>query len=102
MPMRLHGLPADHPVPRRRTLRLRITALYGVPFLLSAVALLALTNILARSGGATAVAPVGTGVDPSAALAQAESHIASQQAADVHQVLGGSLSARRTPAAAPA
>jgi signal transduction histidine kinase len=96
MPMRLPGRPADHPVPRRRTLRLRITALYGVPFLLSAVALLALTNILARSGGATAVAPVGTGVDPSAALAQAESHIASQQAADVHQFLVGSVIALGT------
>jgi signal transduction histidine kinase len=93
MPMRLPGRPADHPVLRRRTLQLRITALYGVPFLLSGVALLALTNVLARSGGATVTAavPISTGVDPSAALAQAQSHIANQQAADVHRFLVGSV-----------
>jgi signal transduction histidine kinase len=91
MPMRFPDRPADHPVPRRRTLRLRITALYGVPFLLSAVALLALTNILASSGGATMAVPISTSVDPNAALTQAESHIADQQAADLHQFLVGSV-----------
>jgi len=84
MPIRL---PA---VLRRRTLRLRITALYGVPFLLSGAALLALTNLLARSGSATAAYPVAGGADPGAALAQAQRHMAAQQAADLHQFLVGS------------
>jgi signal transduction histidine kinase len=92
MPTRLLGRLADHPVLRRRTLRLRITALYGVPFLLSGAALLALTNLLARSGSATAVYPVHAGADPgvAAALAQIQEHAANQQAADLHQLLVGS------------
>jgi signal transduction histidine kinase len=79
-------------VPWRRTLRLRITALYGVPFLLSGVALLALTNVLARTGSATAVEPVpaGGGADAGAAAVQLQSHLARQQAADLHQFLVGS------------
>jgi len=84
-------MPTRLPVLRHRTLRLRIAALYGVPFLLSGVALLALTNLLARSGSATAVVPVSTGVDAGAALAQAHSRIASQQAADLQQFLLGSV-----------
>src|SRR5437660_9763743 len=90
MPMRLSSRPAGQPHPRRRTLRLRITALYGVPFLLSGVALLALTNVLARNGAATTVRPVPAGADPSAAFAQAQRHLADQQAADLHQFLVGS------------
>jgi signal transduction histidine kinase len=90
--MRPPGRPSDQPLPRRRTLRLRITALYGVPFLLSGAALLALTNLLARSGSATMVEPVPAGASPdaAAALAQIPSRLASQQAADLHQFLVGS------------
>src|SRR5215472_14166838 len=84
-------MPTRLPVLRHRTLRLRIAALYGVPFLLSGAALLALTNVLARSGSATAVVPVSTGVDAGPALAQAQSRIASQQAADLQQFLLGSV-----------
>jgi signal transduction histidine kinase len=83
-------MPTRLPVRRRRTLRLRIAALYGVPFLLSGAALLALTNVLARSGQATVVQPVRAGADPGAALAQAQSQFANQQAADLHQFLVGS------------
>jgi signal transduction histidine kinase len=92
MPTRLLGRLADHPVLRRRTLRLRITALYGVPFLLSGAVLLALTNLLARSGTATVAYPVRAGADPgvAAALAQVQEHAAAQQAADLHQLLVGS------------
>jgi hypothetical protein len=91
MPTRLPGRLAGHSVLWRRTLRLRITALYGVPFLLSGVALLALTNLLARGTGSAQVRAVPTaadpGADPGAALAQAQSHMASQQAADLHNLL---------------
>jgi signal transduction histidine kinase len=90
MPMRLSSRLAGQPHPQRRTLRLRITALYGVPFLLSGVALLALSNVLARGGTPTTVRPVPAGADPSAAFAQAQSHLADQQAADLHQFLVGS------------
>ncbi len=44
--MRLHSYPARLP---RRTVRLRLTALYGALFLASGAGLLAITNILARS-----------------------------------------------------
>ena len=76
---------------RRRALRLRITALYGVPFLLTGAALLALINLLARNGATTA-SPVPAGADPGtiAALARLQDHAASQQAADLHQLLVGS------------
>src|SRR5215472_15134898 len=84
-------MPTRVPVRRRRALRLRLTALYGIPFLLSGAALLALTNVLARSGQATTVQPVRAGADPGAALAQAQSQFASQQAADLHQFLVGSV-----------
>jgi signal transduction histidine kinase len=90
MPMRLLGPLSDHPFLWRRTLRLRIAALYGVPFLLSGAALLALSNVLARRGSATAAVPSGAGADAAAALAQAQSRMAEQQAADMHQLLVGS------------
>src|SRR5215467_2083971 len=90
MPTRLLGRLADHPVLRRRTLRLRITVLYGVPFLLSGAALLALTNLLARSGSTTAVQPVRAGAGAAAALAQLPDGAVNQRAADLHQLLVGS------------
>jgi signal transduction histidine kinase len=90
MPMRLLGPLADHPFLRRRTLRLRIAALYGVPFLLSGAALLALSNVLTGRGTAVAAVPVGAGADAGAALARAQSQLADQQAADLHQLLVGS------------
>jgi signal transduction histidine kinase len=94
MPTPLPGRLADRPVPPRRTLRLRITALYGVPFFLSGVALLALSDVLVRSGSSSASgaanAGAGAPADAGAALAQAQQQVASQQAADLHQLLVGS------------
>jgi signal transduction histidine kinase len=98
--MRLHFHPASlmaRPRPRRRSVRLRLTALYGVLFLLSGAGLLAITitNVLARGWPPQGGASVGIARGTSPARihqieAQAVAQAAHQHAAAVDQLLTGS------------
>jgi signal transduction histidine kinase len=107
-PVRLLRHLAPGRVLPRRTVRLRLTALYGALFLLSGVALLAITNSLARgwpwprSGGPfkgtgdTSAPGTGgrTSSSPAAALTsriqQVQTQEAAQRSAELHQLLAGS------------
>ena len=79
-------VPARQPHVPRRTIRLRLTVLYGVVSVLSAAGLLAITITLAGGWGeGTGTAPVppasaGSAAGLQAALAQAQAHIALLQA----------------------
>lgn len=83
----------------RRTVRLRLTALYGALFLLSGTALLAITNILARgwrwppfsiaSNGDGPARQVQTG-PPSAGTRDVLAELAHQHAAELNQLLAES------------
>ena len=89
----------------RRTVRLRLTALYGALFLLSGAGLLAVTiAIVLASGWPPAGTEYSTGINPSAspahihqvevqAAAQAAAQSASQHAAAVSQLLASSAAA---------
>jgi len=81
----------------RRTVRLRLTALYGTLFLASGAGLLAITNILARSWPwpDLVVSPGSTGSGriqpgPSPIPAQVRAAAAAQHAAALNQLLAGS------------
>ncbi len=68
--MRLHLRPAMLAVRRyqpRRTVRLRLTALYGTLFLLSGAGLLAITDTLASNGHIAQPVAAGTGAGTSSA-----------------------------------
>jgi signal transduction histidine kinase len=78
MPTRLFG---------RLNLRLRLTALYGVPFLLTGAGLLALADLAVSRAGQTR--PATQPANP-AALAQAQSALDAQRTSDLHQLLVGS------------
>ena len=87
--MRVPALLARLPRPRlpQRTIRLRLTVLYGVVSVLSAAGLLAITITLwglRVTAPAPPPAPAGTAASPQAALRQALAHIAQLQAL-VHQ-----------------
>jgi hypothetical protein len=72
--MRLHSYPARLAARLpRRTVRLRLTALYGGLFLACGVVLLAITNLLARSWPGPPFAVPATGQAP-AAGAPAQGH----------------------------
>lgn len=88
--MRIHlsGL-ADRPAAPRRTVRLRLTALYGVPFLLSGVVLLTITNGLGSSSGSSSTSVARTNTR-SAAGARVHQLQAQEHAAVSHQFLVGS------------
>ncbi|HTT00025.1 MAG TPA: HAMP domain-containing sensor histidine kinase [Streptosporangiaceae bacterium] len=74
MPARLLRRLASRVLPRR-TVRLRLTALYGVLFLVSGALLLAITSGLVYSRSSTQVARAASGQGPQSALAQARSRI---------------------------
>jgi len=100
----LTGL-AGRPTLPRRTVRLRLTALYGALFLLSGAGLLAITNVLTRGWPWPSVfeVTVGTGhvgrarqLPLSAAQQNAAHHqlnvlAAHQRAAELNQLLAGSV-----------
>src|SRR5262245_22703043 len=66
--MRMRVLP-------RRTVRLRLTALYGVLFLLSGAVLLGITNGVAVTRKVAVAAPAGTAQAAQSPLARAEARI---------------------------
>src|SRR5215467_3014712 len=80
----------------RRSVRLRLTALYGVLFLLSGAVLLAITGgVVVASSAVTAPAPPAGQRDPQSALARAQARIQQLQAELAahgvsHQLLVGS------------
>jgi signal transduction histidine kinase len=81
----LQGTAARFHLPRR-TLRMRLTLLYGALFLASGIVLLAFTNVLVRSGS-TSVAQVNlSGPVPGPALAHAARIASQQHGSDVHQL----------------
>jgi signal transduction histidine kinase len=76
---------------RWRTVRLRYTALYGVVFLLSGAALLAIAGLVASGGGVTRVAPgEGEPPVPDAQVARLQAELAHAHAAQSRQLLVGS------------
>jgi signal transduction histidine kinase len=96
VPRHLSG-PARWAALPRRTVRLRLTALYGALFLASGAGLLAITNILARSWPwpALVVSPTSGGSGriqpaPSPIPAQVRAQAAAQHAAALNQLLAES------------
>src|SRR6266487_1203908 len=95
--MRLHLRPAMLAVRRyqpRRTVRLRLTALYGTLFLLSGAGLLAITDTLASNGHIAQPVAAGTGAGTSSAQSGGGQQSQSvggltphQKAAEVHHLL---------------
>jgi len=84
---------------RRRTVRLRFTALYGVLFLLSGTGLLAITNIVTiGSSEVTQAVPFGSQqfqqpalADAQARIGQLQAQLAEQHAAQSRELLVGSV-----------
>jgi hypothetical protein len=66
---------ADHPDRRRRSVRLRLTAVYGVLILVSGAVLLAIASGLVVSGSKTSVARASAQQSPQSSLEQAQGHI---------------------------
>jgi signal transduction histidine kinase len=96
----LSGLAQRRVLPRR-TVRLRLTALYGALFLASGAGLLTITNLLARGWYwpqvyLSAVAPAGsshahlTAVTPGPSQAGWQAQLAAEHAAELHQLLAES------------
>ena len=84
------------PMFRRRSVRLRFTALYGVVFLLSGAGLLAIANLVAlgsvRVTRAAPVQPQRTAPEQAQAhIAQLQAQLAEQNATQTRQLLVGSL-----------
>ncbi|MGH3381228.1 MAG: HAMP domain-containing sensor histidine kinase [Actinoallomurus sp.] len=84
------------PMFRRRSVRLRFTALYGVVFLLSGAGLLAIANLVAlgsvRVTRAAPVQPQRTAPEQAQAhIAQLQAQLAEQHATQTRQLLVGSL-----------
>ena len=79
---------------RRRSVRLRFTALYGVVFLLSGAGLLAIANFVALGSSRSTVAVPGQSprAEPvQAHIAQLQAQLAEQHATQTRQLLVGSL-----------
>jgi signal transduction histidine kinase len=88
--LRLSQLVFRSPIPRR-TVRLRLTLLYGCLFLLSGAGLLAVTYLLVHTALAgpigTSEGPLPRGVGSGIVHAPAGNGLPAQQAADLHQLL---------------
>jgi hypothetical protein len=78
----------------RRTVRLRLTALYGVLFLVSGAVLLAISGgvLVGRSSVQAASAHNGHAPQSALARAQAQIHVLQQQLADQRALAPGGLS----------
>jgi signal transduction histidine kinase len=75
---------AGHPDRRRRSVRLRLTAVYGVLILVSGAVLLAIASGLVVSGSKTSVARASAQQSPQSSLAQAQGHIRQLQESAWH------------------